>query len=438
MNSPSNLRAILAMVVAMGMFVSSDSCMKLALEKAPLGQLMLMRGIASVLICLGLIVALGQAASAEGHVQPLAGGPRPLGDRRQCQLHAWGLGFIAIADLVAIAQTAPLFVLLGAWAFRGEKPGGIRMSLILVGLGGRTPGGPARRRARVLLRHAGLPLPHGRRHARPASRPRAPRDVPPLVATLTLLLILGARRASIGTLAFETPRHARRGGNSSDAHGGRPAGRRALPALCRPTAWRRRAPSPPSCTRSPSGPCSPSVVLFGDIPERPRHRRHGAGGARRPRHHLARWPPAPRGMQAPRGRDAGGLKAEFSAQIIPSACSLPERKGGDRVIGLQRDRAAVNASRAIGVHLRHQLVDRGEALVGADQVDEFHQHLAAIEIAVEADEMDLEEGAAGVEGRAGRRNSRPPASDVPPSEPHRAPGPHRCRETGPHPCRARC
>jgi drug/metabolite transporter (DMT)-like permease len=35
--------------------------------------------------------------------------------------------------------------------------------------------------------------------------PRAPRDVPPLVATLTLLVVLGAA-GGIGTLAFETPR----------------------------------------------------------------------------------------------------------------------------------------------------------------------------------------------------------------------------------------
>ena len=38
MNSPHNLRAILAMVVAMGMFVTSDSCMKLALDTAPLAS----------------------------------------------------------------------------------------------------------------------------------------------------------------------------------------------------------------------------------------------------------------------------------------------------------------------------------------------------------------------------------------------------------------
>jgi len=113
MTTPNNPRAILAMVIAMGMFVSSDSCMKLALENAPLGQLMLMRGISSVLICLGLIIVLGQAQYltrmfngwfvARGLLEVVANVSFTL-----------GLAFIAIADLVAIAQTAPLFVLLGA------------------------------------------------------------------------------------------------------------------------------------------------------------------------------------------------------------------------------------------------------------------------------------------------------------------------------------
>jgi drug/metabolite transporter (DMT)-like permease len=203
MNNPSNLRAILAMVVAMGMFVSSDSCMKLALEKAPLGQLMLMRGISSVLICLGLIIALGQAH----HLKRMFN--RWLVGRGLLEIVAnvsftLGLGFIAIADLVAIAQTAPLFVLLGAWAFRGEKPGGMRMSLILVGLAGALlvaqPGGGA---ASFCAMPAFLcPMAAA---TRDLITPSAPRDIPPLVATLTLLLILGTA-GGIGTLAFETPR----------------------------------------------------------------------------------------------------------------------------------------------------------------------------------------------------------------------------------------
>jgi drug/metabolite transporter (DMT)-like permease len=202
MNSPNNPRAILAMVVAMGMFVTSDSCMKLALENAPLGQLMLMRGISSVLICLSLVVVLGQAH----HLKRMFN--RWLVGRGLLEIVAnvsftLGLSFIAIADLVAIAQTAPLFVLLGAWAFRSEKPGGVRMALILVGLAGALlvaqPGGGAASFYAMLAFLCPMAA-----ATRDLITPRVPRDIPPLVATLTLLVILGAA-GGIGTLAFETP-----------------------------------------------------------------------------------------------------------------------------------------------------------------------------------------------------------------------------------------
>jgi drug/metabolite transporter (DMT)-like permease len=203
MNSPSNSRAILAMVVAMGMFVTSDSCMKMALQDLPLGQLMLMRGISSVLICLGLTVALGQAHHlkrmfnrwfvARGALEVVANVSFTL-----------GLGFIAIADLVAIAQTAPLFVLLGAWAFRNETPGRLRMALILLGLAGALlvaqPGGGAASFYAMLAFLCPMAA-----ATRDLITPRAPREVPPLVATLTLLIILGVA-GGIGMLAFETPK----------------------------------------------------------------------------------------------------------------------------------------------------------------------------------------------------------------------------------------
>jgi drug/metabolite transporter (DMT)-like permease len=202
MNSPNNPRAILAMVVAMGMFVTSDSFMKLALDTAPLGQLMLMRGISSVVICLGLIVALGQAH----HLKRMFNGwlvGRGLLEVVANVSFTLGLGFIAIADLVAIAQTAPLFVLLGAWVFRAEAPGRTRMMLILVGLAGALlvaqPGGGAASFYAMLAFLCPMAA-----ATRDLITPRAPRDVPPLVATLTLLVILGAA-GGIGTLAFEAP-----------------------------------------------------------------------------------------------------------------------------------------------------------------------------------------------------------------------------------------
>ena len=202
MNSHSNLRAILAMVVAMGLFVASDSCMKLALADAPLFQLMLMRGIASVLICLSLIVAMGQAGDLKRMFNRWLVG-RGLLEVVANLSFTLGLGFIAIADLVAIAQTAPLLVLLGAWAFWGQRLGVPRLLLILAGIVGALmvaqPGGGA---ASFYAMLAFLcPIASA---TRDLITPRAPQDVPPLVATLTLLAIL-AMAGGTGMVAFETP-----------------------------------------------------------------------------------------------------------------------------------------------------------------------------------------------------------------------------------------
>lgn len=202
MSIPTNLRAILAMVVAMGMFIASDSCMKLALADAPLFQLMLMRGTASILICLTLIVAMGQAGSLSRMFNGWLVG-RGLLEVVANLSFTLGLAFVAIADLVAIAQTAPLFVLLGAWAFRGERLGLSRMGLILLGIIGALmvaqPGGGATSFYALLAFLCPMAA-----ATRDLITPRAPRDVPPLVATLTLLVVLAAA-GGIGMLVFENP-----------------------------------------------------------------------------------------------------------------------------------------------------------------------------------------------------------------------------------------
>ena len=202
MNSPTNLRAILAMVVSMGVFVTSDSCMKLALADAPLFQLMVMRGIASITICFTLIVAMGQA----GHLSRMFN--KWLVGRGLLEVVAnlgftVGLAYVAIADLTAIAQTAPLFVLLGAWAFRGMKLDWQRMMLILLGIVGALlvaqPGqGTASTFALIAF---ATPVASA---IRDLMTPNVPRDMPPLVATFTVLVIL-ACAGLIGMLAFETP-----------------------------------------------------------------------------------------------------------------------------------------------------------------------------------------------------------------------------------------
>lgn len=198
----TNLRAILAMVISMGVFVTSDSCMKLALENAPLFQLMLMRGIFSVSICFALIAAMGQT----GHITRMFN--KWLVGRGLLEVVAnlsftMALAFIAIADLTAIAQTCPLFVLLGAWMFRGERLDATRMVLIVLGIVGALmvaqPGmGAASPFATLAFLTAVASA------IRDLMTPNVPRDMPPLVATFTVLVLLAAT-GGLGMLAFETP-----------------------------------------------------------------------------------------------------------------------------------------------------------------------------------------------------------------------------------------
>lgn len=197
----SNLRAILAMVVSMGVFVTSDSCMKLALEHAPLFQLMLMRGIASVTICLTLILAMGQGAHLARMFDKWLVGRGVLEVAANLSFTI-ALGFIAIADLTAIAQTCPLFVLLGAWAFRGETLGAPRLFLVLLGIVGALlvaqPGTGTVSPFAFLAFITAIAS-----AARDLMTPNVPRGMPPLVATFTVLVLL-CLTGLVGTLAFES------------------------------------------------------------------------------------------------------------------------------------------------------------------------------------------------------------------------------------------
>jgi drug/metabolite transporter (DMT)-like permease len=190
------------MVLSMGVFVTSDSCMKLALENAPLFQLMLMRGIFSVSICLTLIVAMGQASHIPRMFNKWLVG-RGLLEVVANLSFTFALAFIAIADLTAIAQTCPLFVLLGAWIFRGERLDAPRIALILLGIVGALmvaqPGLGAASPFTTLAFLTAIAS-----AVRDLMTPKVPHDMPPLVATLTVLVLLAVAGA-LGMLAFETP-----------------------------------------------------------------------------------------------------------------------------------------------------------------------------------------------------------------------------------------
>lgn len=141
-----NVRGILAILAATGSFVANDTCMKLALSDMPPFQVLLLRGIAAIIWCLPVIAALGLLREL-----PKAFSPwvllRSMSELLAILCFITALSHMNIADVTAIAQIAPLLVLLAMWLIFGEKIGGIRFLLIGLGILGAflvaQPGGSA-------------------------------------------------------------------------------------------------------------------------------------------------------------------------------------------------------------------------------------------------------------------------------------------------------
>jgi drug/metabolite transporter (DMT)-like permease len=202
MPSSSRLAGILAMVLSMGLFIASDSASKFAFDQVPVFQVVMLRALAAALICTVIILALGQGGALAHAFNPWALA------RGFCEVGA-NLGFtlailrLPIADVTAIAQTAPLLVLLGASLIWGERIGPLRLVLIGIGVTGALlvaqPGSTAFSPYALL----GFVV-----AACAATRDLLTRKVPPQVpapvVALSVLLIL-AIAGTLGMVAFETP-----------------------------------------------------------------------------------------------------------------------------------------------------------------------------------------------------------------------------------------
>lgn len=202
MTLPPNLRAIVPMVIAMGLFIGSDSCMKLALPDAPLFQLVLMRGVAAASMCLLLMVMMGQARDVHMMFNPWLIA-RGLLEVVANFSFTFAIYHMAIADVTAIAQTCPLMVLLGAWLIYGERLGMWRIVLVVLGIIGALlvaqPGSGAASPYAILGFATALAA-----AIRDLITRKVPQDIPALVVAFTVLVIL-MLAGGAGMLAFETP-----------------------------------------------------------------------------------------------------------------------------------------------------------------------------------------------------------------------------------------
>jgi len=135
MSRTSNLRGIAAMLAATASFVVGDSFMKLVVEDLPPFEVLFLRGIAASFVCAVLVALRG-----EGHAISGARNGRALlraaAEMLSVLCYIVALARMPIADVIAIVQTAPLILILGAGFVLRERIGPARVVLVLLGFVG--------------------------------------------------------------------------------------------------------------------------------------------------------------------------------------------------------------------------------------------------------------------------------------------------------------
>ena len=129
------LRAGLYMVIAMACFILNDSCIKTIGTTLPLGQIIAIRGVLSVLVVAVICAHQGVLGSAPSLFTPkvLA---RSLLDVAGTFMFLTALMHMPIANLTAILQSVPLAVVLVSVIFLKEKVGLRRTAAIVAGFVG--------------------------------------------------------------------------------------------------------------------------------------------------------------------------------------------------------------------------------------------------------------------------------------------------------------
>lgn len=130
-----NLRGILAMTLAMALFVLNDTCVKLAREHFETGQVLVIRGLFSLsFLTLWLFLAgLKDKARMLFHPKLLLRGVIE-GTIAGCFISA--ISDIPLADITAILMLAPLIITALSTIIFGEKVGWRRWSAVVVGFCG--------------------------------------------------------------------------------------------------------------------------------------------------------------------------------------------------------------------------------------------------------------------------------------------------------------
>lgn len=129
----NNLRGIAAMLGAMAAFVLNDALVKLAAGAMPMGEVIFLRGLVTIFLCLALLIATESPAILRHAAQPRIVA-RGLMDVGSALTFLFALRNMPIADAYAILQFTPLGITAGAALFLGAQVGWRRWLATVVGL----------------------------------------------------------------------------------------------------------------------------------------------------------------------------------------------------------------------------------------------------------------------------------------------------------------
>jgi drug/metabolite transporter (DMT)-like permease len=199
----SNAAGIAAMVLSAAFFVASDTCMKIAISGGlPALEVLALRGVVASAVCLGIILAMGQAAAIPQALNRWVL-LRALGETIALFFFIRALTRMPQGDLVAIFQTSPLLVVIGASLFFGERIGAVRGAFLAAGFAGAmlvAQPGAASGYAAAPLALIGAVMVAGRDLA----ARRTPAGIPTMVAVLTTLVMV-LFFSGIASVIVETP-----------------------------------------------------------------------------------------------------------------------------------------------------------------------------------------------------------------------------------------
>ena len=131
----ANRKSILAILASQAAFTLNDTCVKLASETMPLGEIMVLRNFVAMLSILLAGAYFGGLAWPR-HIPVKPFGLRLFGEVAATVCFLWALVHMPIADVTAIGQFSPLAITAAGALFLGEPVGWRRWLAALVGLAG--------------------------------------------------------------------------------------------------------------------------------------------------------------------------------------------------------------------------------------------------------------------------------------------------------------